>query len=342
MKRIYPLIAILIFASTLAKGQPTITYQNNAPQIGDVFYQSYSNDFVNPGPQGPNKTWNFADISVFETGEYDATDPSTTPFADYFTDANIAFNYEIARSGTYNYSLITSSEANNLGMGFDGSPAMIIYYSDPAKLIEYPFDFNDNFTDSYTGNYEMEGMYVKQSGTIEKTADAWGTITTPAATYENVLRLKTIRNEIDSFWMENLFLWRTLTSFKDYEWYTNDSRSPVFAITISSNIEQTDTISYFSTGMTNVDNFSQNPGNLNVYPNPASERLYLNYVSPSLGSLTILLFDLSGREIGRWEFEKLSKEIENFSLDISGIQSGFYLIKMSNKNETVSRKVIIR
>jgi len=331
---------IVVFFTVCATGQPTITYESNAPQIGDIFYQSYSSDFVNPGPQGPNKTWDFSTLSVYETGEFYAIDPTGTPFADIFTDANIAYNYN--GTSTYNYGEINQAEASNLGTGFDETPPMVIYYNNSAKLMEYPFAYSDEFSDNYGGSYEMEGMYVKQDGTLTKTADAWGTITTPAGTYENVLRLKTVREEIDSFWMDELFLWRTVTTFKDYEWYTSNSRSPVFAITITSSAVLTDTISYFSTGMTNIDNFCQQPGNLKVYPNPASKSLNLNYVSLSPGSLTILLIDISGKEIAWWDFEKLSKGIENFSLDISGIQAGLYIIRMSNKNETVSRKVIIR
>lgn len=342
MKKIYALIPILMLASLFMIGQPTLTFESNAPEIGDVFYQSYSQDLVNPGPQGPNKTWNFSELSVFETGELLAIDPADTPFADIFTEANIAFNYSGARSATYNYSKITSAEGNNLGMGFDDDPPMIIYYDNYAKLMEYPCSFNDNFTDSYTGSYEMEGMLVMQSGTIDKIADAWGTITTPAGTFENVLRLKTTRNEIDSIWMDDLFLWRTVTLFTDYEWYSGDSKVPVFAITISSSALINDTVSYFTTGTTNINKLNQPVTSLLVFPNPANDFVKLNYISANSGKLIFTLIDLTGREVKRGEIETSSNLSQEYELDLSDIVPGIYFIRVTEGTLSKSQKVVIR
>lgn len=342
MKKIYALIPILVLASIFMIGQPTLTFEKNSPEIGDVFYQSYSQDLVNPGPQGPNKTWNFSELSVFETGELFAVDPAETPFADIFTEANIAFNYSGESSATYNYSNINSSEGNNLGTGFDNNPPMIIYYDDYAKLMDYPCSFNDNFTDSYSGGYEMEGMLVKQTGTIDKTADAWGTITTPSGTFENVLRLKTIRNEIDSIWMEDLFLWRTVTLFKDYEWYADDSRVPVFAITISSSALINDTISYFTTGMTNVNTFNQQPGTFQIFPNPASDFIKLYYSPLNSEQFTFSLIDLTGRELIRKEGKSSLALNHEFKIELNGISPGIYFVRISDGKLSQSQKVLIR
>jgi len=342
MKKIYALLPMFVFVSVLMIGQPTLTYEGNAPQIGDVFYQSYSEDFVNPGPQGPNKTWNFSGLSTYETGELHAIDPESTPFADIFTEANIAFNYSGNRSATYNFSKITSTEANNLGMGFDETPPMIIYYDEYAKLMEYPCSFNDNFTDSYSGGYEMEGMLVTQSGTIEKTADAWGTITTPAGTFENVLRLKTTRNEIDSTWMDDIFLWRTVTLFNDYEWYTSDSKVPVFAITITSSAVVNDTISYFTTGMTNINNFKTQQGRLLVFPNPAGDFIRLLYSPLESDKFIFSLVDLTGRELMKEEMTSSLALNQEYRIDLKGISPGIYFVKVGDGNLSISKKLLIR
>jgi hypothetical protein len=219
---------------------------------------------------------------------------------------------------------------------------MIIYYNDPAKLIEYPFAFSDNFTDTYSGSYEMEGMFVKQSGTIEKIADAWGTITTPAGVFENVLRLKTTRNEIDSMWMDDMFLWRTVTLFKDYEWYTSNSRSPVFAITISSSALVNDTISYFSTGMTNIENFSQQTGLLKVYPNPAYDFIKLYYSPLASDQFTYSLTDLTGRKFVCEEAKSSSAFNQEYRIDLKGFSPGIYFITVTDGNKSSSQKVLIR
>lgn len=336
-KKTTALLLFTLFTGALIS-QPTITYNGNAPQIGDEFYQSYSVDQLLPGPQGANKTWDFSIINVYETGEVHAVDVSSTPFSDVFTNANIAFNYD--ETGTYNYSDIQQNVAFNLGTGFDEAQQMIIYYDDPAKLLEYPFSYNDNFTDTYTGEYQLEGLLTKQSGTLTKTADAWGTITTPAGTFENVLRLKTIRDHIDSIFMQDIFISRTIITYKDYEWYTSSSHAPIFAITITNSALINDTVSYYSTGTTNVLEFESQNIDFSIVPNPAHNIINIQYTSGKKGKVDISIFDLTGKKVMYKELFFNNLDNKEAFLHIEQLNAGLYFVKINNGTNSLTKKLI--
>ena len=65
MKKNYALIVLLVLTTSLVFSQPTITYNGNASQIGDVYYFSNTEDQLDPGPSGANQTWNFSVINHY-------------------------------------------------------------------------------------------------------------------------------------------------------------------------------------------------------------------------------------------------------------------------------------
>src|SRR5690606_35835039 len=86
-----------------------------------------------------------------------------------------------------------------------------------------------------------------------------------------------------------------------------------------------------------VVNISQT-SNLNVYPVPASDVLKFHYSSRSLQyDIHLELYTIFGRLI----LEKKLENMQSGELDISGIPSGIYMLKISNSQEFVSKKVIV-
>lgn len=76
---------------------------------------------------------------------------------------------------------------------------------------------------------------------------------------------------------------------------------------------------------------------LNVYPNPASGSLTINW-SGALKNGWIEIMDLSGKTI---RSINLQDSVSSYQLDISDISSGVYLIKVSDNNSSEYRKIII-
>ncbi len=73
-----------------------------------------------------------------------------------------------------------------------------------------------------------------------------------------------------------------------------------------------------------------------IYPNPVSTNV-LNFQFIPNGKTTISIFDLSGKKI----YEKNTTDPE-IQMNIGGLKSGVYLIKVSNQNTFQTRKLIRR
>lgn len=82
---------------------------------------------------------------------------------------------------------------------------------------------------------------------------------------------------------------------------------------------------------------------LNVYPNPAINDLYINYVNANVQSdVEVTVVDLSGRVVyteniannGNGEFAK--------NIDISTFAKGVYIVKVKADNEIVNKKIVIQ
>ncbi len=106
----------------------------------------------------------------------------------------------------------------------------------------------------------------------------------------------------------------------------------------NSNIDMTSTQDYFSgiaSGMGSfdfttlgVDNIFLN--SLKVFPNPASETLY---ISSSINIEEVKMFDVLGKEV-------LSTN-ETSRLKVNQLQSGLYFLKLFANNESVTKKIVI-
>ena len=74
--------------------------------------------------------------------------------------------------------------------------------------------------------------------------------------------------------------------------------------------------------------------NLRIYPNPVDGN-YVTIKSPISGDMQIELFDINGRRV-------LDTTISGDMLDVSSINSGFYMLKTTVNGYTNVSKLIIK
>ena len=75
--------------------------------------------------------------------------------------------------------------------------------------------------------------------------------------------------------------------------------------------------------------------NLKLYPNPASE--FVNLEFDEVSNLTVNVFDIQGKLI-----LKNNATTSPFKLDVSGLESGMYFVKIDGNGESITKKLIIR
>ncbi len=332
MKKNYFIIILACLFTIGITAQPVITYNGNAPQIGDSYNLSGTFGTFDPGLAGGGQSWDFSDVQPTISAGVTAVDPASTPFTDDFPEASIAFHDNDNSLETYNYWQLISSELFFLGMGSDpGTNPDIIHYSDPRKIMQYPFAFNDTYTDSYFYAYPSAVMLLHRRGTIIAMADAWGSVKTPAGSYNSTLRIKKVKTYTDSVWNTGGDLMSvTPHTETDFEWYTATSHYPVLHIQVT---EAGTSLSYTSL----AEGIEDNPllSQFSIYPNPADDIINVKLSDGISGKVEISLLSQMGQQLTQF------KETGNrqFSADIKGLAPGVYFIriKSSSGNQATSK-----
>jgi hypothetical protein len=78
--------------------------------------------------------------------------------------------------------------------------------------------------------------------------------------------------------------------------------------------------------------------NIRVYPNPVKDKLEIGITEPLSGTVSLTLNDLSGRIIFKQNFPASGTK---YSINVTGLNPGMYLLKVSSEKSTSLKKVII-
>ncbi len=333
MKKHYLITIILILFVVGVTAQPVITYNGNAPQIGDHIYTSavpYGSSF-DPGPAGGNQNWDFSNVQSIISEEEIVVDPASTPNAADFPEATIAFTDP--DNLIFSYSQITSSAMFHLGN--DQGSGSVFPYTDSRKEMQYPFSYNDTYSDTYSFTYPSALMLIHESGTITATADAWGSVKTPAGTYNSTLRVKKVMVYTDSVWNTGGDLMSVNTdTFTSYEWYSATSHYFVLGIGVDS--DGASSIAWTSS----ANGIKDNPllSQINVFPNPADNIINVKIAEGISEDMIIDLFSSSGKVL-----KPLTKTgNRQFSADISRLPSGVYFLRFKNSSGIIMTKKFVK
>ena len=78
--------------------------------------------------------------------------------------------------------------------------------------------------------------------------------------------------------------------------------------------------------------------NVSVFPNPASDKLFIKLDKNAQGTFNAELLTLDGKSI----FSKqLNTNLETNSIDLSSVTSGVYFVRVSNKEGVYNQRIIV-
>jgi hypothetical protein len=103
----------------------------------------------------------------------------------------------------------------------------------------------------------------------------------------------------------------------------------------------TDRLNWMDNNLSGADCFTglrnDSAGNIELYPNPASDQVFLN-PGPKYGNLRISLYDFNGLTILRGNY----KASGLISIDIHHCKPGVYAVEIVNNEQTYVRKLVIK
>jgi hypothetical protein len=263
-------------------------------ELGSINIASFA-QFSDLGTSGENQVWDFSSHNFTPIGNLEVIDPSTSAFSSSFPSANWVF--EIGNMTSYFE--ITSQEMNNLALNITQTQVAGDFSSNPRKILEFPFEYLNSFNDSYSENGITSSTTVTYNG--------YGTLIMPnSITYTNVSRVTEVVTNgevVTRYFIQSPFM------------------------NIASHFSNTNMFAWIQVNQVNSINENQQ-FDLNVYPNPSSEKIALS------GSLindnsVLTITGLDGRIV-----KSIVKPQENQQIDISSFSPGWYYI--SNGYSTCS------
>lgn len=178
--------SLSLFFSLQVLAQPVINSNVIAP-IGSVtaYYKSANataNTF-NAGASGANATWNFASLDTAQGSFTQSVVIADTTY--YYNEYPSVVNYAVGGwagfGPTYVYAYLDNSKFEYYGVRSISESKI---FQDPQKQLTFPFTYNNQFSDTF---YDEYPVYY---GNVTVKADGYGTLTTPAGTFANALRIK--------------------------------------------------------------------------------------------------------------------------------------------------------
>jgi hypothetical protein len=276
------LILSLFAAPVCLSAQPVMQRENMAP-IGFNAVLSVGAG-VDPGPTGPNQTWDFSgtDLAVF--GTFSLVDPASTPYVTLVPTSNYCYKVSpTSGDAIYDYYNLLPGSMPKMAQGMSSTTGEI--FTDPKIDLIFPFNYGDSYFDEFA---KTNGG----TGSVTKTYDAYGTLITPDKTYQNVVRIHTVWD--DDEW--------------EYQWWDSQAGHLVWSVTI----EGSRALSSDNTGI--AENVKTSTG-LFLAPNPARDNCRIMNTDTPLKD--IQLINPAGQVAARFEGNR-----NNF--DVSTLARGFY------------------
>jgi len=331
MKKIYQNIIVFICAlSFTAVAQPTLTSSGCNPQLYDAFVYNRTSS-ISPGSAGANQVWNLSAMSPTAINASSVIALASTPNPTV-PNANLCVNV-----GTLYWYHATNAGALQNCSGI-ASSSIHISYTDPEDILHYPFTFNNTFTDTWAGSYQIFSTPMNLTGTTSVLADGHGTVITPHSTYTNALRVHITTTVLETPGSTTF----TATRYRDeYRWYSPGVRYHVAAVFTTTNSTNSDPIGgMFINGHTmGVEDNTTWENTLSIFPIPASDKIQLNFTDHIPQTIEVVLYSSTGQKLK--ELTLYPKNEKNTELTISDLPNGIYFINLKSEHGTASKKIVV-
>jgi hypothetical protein len=320
-KSVLRLVALsLVCISSASIAQPTLTSNGSNFLLGNS-YSSMTSNYANPGNAGANQTWDISSVSGTTSALVNFVLPSTTSYGSSFPQANIACTSQNTTSVGY---YKTTASAMQL-CGTASSVTMI--YSDIEDMMRYPCTYNSTYTDTWATNFNSGGYNFHRKGTTTVTADSYGTLITPNGTYTNVMRIHFVQTYQDSAYIGAPYIINYVND--EYMWYKEGINAQLATMfTINTSTGNNYTGGSYITGNTGLDNSPEFQISSNLYPNPATDKVTIEYTLAKNQNVEIRLINSMGQQIKR-DYNSEGVQGKNVvNLEVTNLPDGIYFAQI--------------
>ena len=331
--------------------------ENNFPQAGQsIDMTDAGNASVDDAQNGENQTWDFsgiADNGVVASSFIGVAEASFT-FLFTFSSADFAQQGEVpipqlvlntlgslagfTIDNSFNFFKREASGLNQLGFGMTSSGlGFPVNYSDPDEIIPIPLELNRSSGGTYSFNLEIPGTFSWAcDATRSNLVDGHGTLLLPNATYENVYRVKSELSSDNTISITSSSLPFPIPPIPfprnqtKYMFFVEGTGWPVLEVNSdllgSSAFYRTNPVDFTSVQKLDFLPFS-------LFPNPSSSQANIQFDKAPQKSLTIEMFDMSGKLVYSKTIQNTSAMLaESIPVEALGLQNGIYQVRITPDN----------
>ena len=312
---------------------------------------------INPGPSGAGQFWDFTQFNPVRQSEVSYISRNEVPFTLGlgFLDATAAIQFTaiddtlfgLSLNDAYEFFELTDSTFENIGFSFllNEIPIALNVERNPDDLLyRFPLKLGDEYESFSRAVLDVTiiGLYYQQD--IERTnvVDAEGAVQTPYGTFPTLRVVSTI-DRVDSVRLDTQEVNIPLPIQKEYKWLTESERIPVVEMTSLSLRDSMDApevitlVRYIDSLQTTTSLAGTlEDGGLNIYPNPASEQIWVENQLLSGEKMEIDILTMDGKKI--FGTSSISQLI---SLNLTALPAGIYTVRIKKEGGTFMGKLSV-
>jgi hypothetical protein len=373
MKQLFLLFSVFASLQALAQTQITLTRADfpkptaNSPLPDSVLYTNVNGTNTTAETiNGASQSWSEAGLTG--TTAYQSFLPmSATPIIFQLAFLSCDFAQPLSNAGSfgsgttagslsdaYEYYDYSGSKLQIKGFGanvtISGTTAPLpAIYSSPDVIYVFPITYGNK--DSSTSSFNVSlpltlpaplnniSITVKRDQKRVNEVDAWGSISTPAGTFD-VLRVVSNIDRIDSF-KTSIFDIGTPTNLVEYKWLATGKKIPVLQIN-GNNVAGVFTktnATFWGASTVATSNVNANFNSFIAYPNPVIENATISFTLKKAATVDVEVVSINGQKVAHFHF---NKQAGNFTetLPLQTLKAGNYIISCKSETETVSSKLI--
>lgn len=339
------LLSVALGLGVPAFSQPVLDATNSAPQIGQQTTVHMTPNYSGTiGTPGANQNWDFSTVGSGTSYQNDYISCSSSPDCSNNPGATIVM-HDLS-SDAYSYIIMDNSHIANKGIyGSSQGQTMEFQYSDPETYMYFPLAYNNTHSDSWAATAQLAGgmATIDRSGTTTVTADGYGTLKTPAGTFQNTLRVHMHQAYQDVMTVAGN---TTNISYETdiYTWYqpgVHDRLLSIASIAIngaaaSTSIQYTDETPN-AIHHPNTDKFVSQ-----IFPNPANDNINVQLSNTEDQIKYIRVVNILGQVVAKLSANNLHQTAHNtYSIQTATIPTGVYWLQITTHRGTSNQKVQI-
>ncbi|HEX7414207.1 MAG TPA: T9SS type A sorting domain-containing protein, partial [Bacteroidia bacterium] len=234
-----------------------------------------------------------------------------------------------------------------------GTTTAIVDYVPNETLIPVPYTYTSTaVNNAYAATFmlTLSGIPATVHHRANRTiiADAFGSLTTPAGTYSNTLRLKTHEITSDSIFVmgTNQAAYNQYDTTTTYTWLQNTQDAQLLIISMDKTNPIVTKASYLqSFGIAGINTIKHTELSTNLYPNPTSGVTYLSYENQTSSNVSASIFDITGRQVATLinnQQQTAGKQILTVDVNTLQLPLGLYMVQLTINGATKTLKLNVQ